>query len=241
MTGLVLVHGAWHGAWCWYKTIPALAARGIAAHAIDLPGHGLRRAEMQTLAGYAEAIAGVARGFDKPVAVLGHSMGGQAIAAAAELAPERISLAIHLAGFLPKHGESIVDQTAGDEEAILAEHLVFQDDGTIVVPDEALKLLFYADCSDDDLALAKLMLVPQAAEPSVTAITQTAERAHKVRRAYIACRDDKALGQKKQHEWAARAGVTPVVLETSHSPFFSAPGKLADAIARILSAGPTAP
>ena len=40
MSRFVLVHGAWHGAWCWEKVVPLLAARGHAARAIDLPGHG---------------------------------------------------------------------------------------------------------------------------------------------------------------------------------------------------------
>ena len=38
----VLVHGAWHGAWCWSRTIPALTAMGVSAHAINLTGVGER-------------------------------------------------------------------------------------------------------------------------------------------------------------------------------------------------------
>ena len=37
---VVLVHGAWHGAWCWQRVLAGLAQRGVSAHAIDLPGHG---------------------------------------------------------------------------------------------------------------------------------------------------------------------------------------------------------
>ncbi len=37
---VVLVHGAWHGAWCWEPAIAALAAASVTALAIDLPGHG---------------------------------------------------------------------------------------------------------------------------------------------------------------------------------------------------------
>ncbi len=62
MTPILLVHGAWHGAWCWYRMLPALRALGFTPHAIDLPGHGLRNGEPQTLAAYAEAVAGLLRG-----------------------------------------------------------------------------------------------------------------------------------------------------------------------------------
>ena len=37
---VVLVHGAWHGAWCWDRVVDGLAARGVSAFALDLPGHG---------------------------------------------------------------------------------------------------------------------------------------------------------------------------------------------------------
>ena len=37
---VVLVHGAWHGAWCWEPVVEGLARRGVAALAVDLPGHG---------------------------------------------------------------------------------------------------------------------------------------------------------------------------------------------------------
>ena len=36
----LLIHGSWHGAWCWHKIVPRLQAEGHSAHAIDLPGRG---------------------------------------------------------------------------------------------------------------------------------------------------------------------------------------------------------
>jgi pimeloyl-ACP methyl ester carboxylesterase len=36
----ILVHGGWHGAWCWNKVLPLLKEKGVNAIAIDLPGHG---------------------------------------------------------------------------------------------------------------------------------------------------------------------------------------------------------
>ncbi len=40
MSTYVLIHGSWHGAWCWYKIIPLLAQAGHTAIVLDLPGHG---------------------------------------------------------------------------------------------------------------------------------------------------------------------------------------------------------
>ena len=37
---IVLLHGSWHGAWCWHKVVPLLQARGHQVHVPDLPAHG---------------------------------------------------------------------------------------------------------------------------------------------------------------------------------------------------------
>ena len=55
----VLVHGAWHGAWCWGPAVAALAADGISAVAIDLPGHGNDPGPMGDLHGDAAHVAAV--------------------------------------------------------------------------------------------------------------------------------------------------------------------------------------
>ena len=40
MSTFVLIHGAWHGGWCWEKVKPLLTAQGHQVVAPDLPGHG---------------------------------------------------------------------------------------------------------------------------------------------------------------------------------------------------------
>ena len=77
---LLFVHGAWHGAWCWENLLPWFVARGFAAHAVSLRGHGggdgrhrLRRWSIRHyVADLAEAVASIE---GDPILV-GHSMGG---------------------------------------------------------------------------------------------------------------------------------------------------------------------
>jgi pimeloyl-ACP methyl ester carboxylesterase len=52
----VLVHGGFHAAWCWERTIAALEALGHVGVAVDLPGHGARVDEESTLADRRDAI-----------------------------------------------------------------------------------------------------------------------------------------------------------------------------------------
>ena len=62
MANFLLIHGAWHGAWCWHKVIPAIEALGHQAIAIDLPSHGRDKTPVAeaTLESYARKVADVA-------------------------------------------------------------------------------------------------------------------------------------------------------------------------------------
>lgn len=232
-THIVLVHGAWHGAWCWYRMLPALRALGFTPHAIDLPGHGLRNGEPQTLAAYAEAVAGLLRGLPEPALLVGHSMGGGVISATAELVPERISNLVYLCALALLPGDSIFGVAGGDTESILAGYMQPGADGRIVVADEGIRPCFYEDCTDADIALAKLLLVPQSPEPFGAVPELTEARFGRVPRSYIVCEQDKAIGPKKQRWLAERAKAETVAIDTSHSPFFSAPAELAATIRRL--------
>jgi len=75
----VLVHGAWHGAWCWEPAVAALAADGISAVAIDLPGHGNDPGPMGDLHGDAAHVAAVLDALSGPVVLVGHAYGGAVI------------------------------------------------------------------------------------------------------------------------------------------------------------------
>ena len=77
---VVLVHGAWHAAWCWEAWADRLATAGYEVHAPDLSGHGgspgregLNRLRLRD---YAEDVASVVAGLDAPPVLVGHSMGG---------------------------------------------------------------------------------------------------------------------------------------------------------------------
>lgn len=234
MAHILLVHGAWHGAWCWYRLIPELEARGFTVHAVDLPGHGLRVGEAQSLPAYAQAVADALEALPEPAILLGHSMGGQVISAAAERAPDRVSRLVYLCAFLTG-GLSLLDASADDPEGITGQFIRPRPDGLLEVADEGLRPTFYADCGEADLALARLLLTPQSIEPLAAPVTLTPERYGRVPRSYIVCDQDRALGPTRQRQFAERGEVSKqAVLNTSHSPFFSAPGLLADAVVSVV-------
>ena len=228
---ILLVHGAWHGAWCWHEVSARLKATGHLVAAIDLPGHGPRQAEAASIESYGAAVAEALRQADGPAAVFGHSMGGIAISAGAECLPERIRSLIYLCAFAPLDGDSLSTLAADDSAAVLSSHLAVLDDGRFIVKDEGLEPSFYADCSEAQIELARLSLTPQQAAPLGSPLSLSQARFGTLRKAYIFCEHDRAIGFAKQRAMAERAGITATrTLATSHSPFFSAPDALVKAI-----------
>lgn len=79
---LVLVHGAWHGAWCWDGVAEDLRARGREVHAITLPFHdqpGDRSRIWATARSYVAKVADIVGELDRPPILAGHSMGGYVV------------------------------------------------------------------------------------------------------------------------------------------------------------------
>ncbi|GAA3389464.1 alpha/beta fold hydrolase [Cryptosporangium minutisporangium] len=125
---LLLLHGFWHGSWCWSEVLPRLAAAGRRAAAVDMAGHGLRArrpafarrspADAQAQATEVSPVADVdldhagdlliaqiqQLGGGRPVVVVAHSAGGFVLTRAAQQAPELIAHAVYLAAFMPASG-----------------------------------------------------------------------------------------------------------------------------------------
>lgn len=80
-TPVLFVHGSWHGAWCWENFSPYFASRGYRSYAVSLRGHG-NSAGREGIRWYSADhdymadVAQIARTFDTPPVIVGHSMGG---------------------------------------------------------------------------------------------------------------------------------------------------------------------
>jgi pimeloyl-ACP methyl ester carboxylesterase len=110
MADFVLVHGAWHGAWCWKKILPGLWSAGHRAFAVTLSGTGERAHQLSadiTLRTHVDDAAAVIEAEELQHAiVVGHSYGGMVITALADRMPERIARLVYLDAVVPLPGES---------------------------------------------------------------------------------------------------------------------------------------
>lgn len=231
MTIYVLVHGAWHGSWCWDKVVPLLKMKGHKVVTPNLPGYGGDKTPIHeiTLEAYAEKICKVLDGQSEPVILVGHSMSGIAISQAAEYQPDMVKTLVYLSAFLLREGECLLEVAQEDHEQMVAPNLVLSKDGSYVtVQEDVIKDAFYGDCSDDDVVRAMSLLVPQATAPLGTPIHVTQTHFGQIPRVYVECLYDRALSPSTQKKMYTATPCQQVLsLKTSHSPFLSAPEALA--------------
>jgi pimeloyl-ACP methyl ester carboxylesterase len=234
---VVLVHGAWHGAWCWSKVVPLLEAEGIPVVAVDLPGHGDRPGPPGDLYDAAAHVRAVLDEIDGPAVVCGHSYGGAVITQATAERPDVTQL-VYLAALMPDVGESCGStlpgvEVAGWDESVLTVEgaIVLGDDGTNTVEPEAAVAALYADCSEDDVEFALSHLCAQ----SVASLGQPLTEAgwHDIPATYVICTEDRAVVPAFQRAMATARATTVVELPTSHSPFFSQPEAVAELLAQL--------
>jgi pimeloyl-ACP methyl ester carboxylesterase len=96
MAVFVLVHGAWHGAWCWERVLPLLEQRGHRVLAPDLPGMGRDPTPLAaiTLDGWARFVVDLVGRQAEPVILVGHSRGGAVTSQAADRVPDRVAILV---------------------------------------------------------------------------------------------------------------------------------------------------
>ena len=233
----VLVHGAWHGAWCWEKVTPLLAGMGHRAHTLDLPGLGSDPTPIAgiTLDSYVNAVRDLILSIDGPVVLVGHSMGGLVITQTAERVPDRVQALGYLAAFSPRDGESLFDYAMADTESHVTRfHVVNEEEGYFTVPEDRLPACFYGMCSAEDTRNAIARLRPQPLAPLVQPVGISGENYGRVRRCYIECTQDQALTWPMQKKMLHNARLDELLtLETDHSPFYSCPEELAACLARL--------
>jgi pimeloyl-ACP methyl ester carboxylesterase len=240
MSTFVLVHGAWHGAWCWHEVVPRLEAAGHAVHTPDLPAHGIDETPVEeaTLDAYVDRVAGTLDAVDDeagPVILVGHSMGGAVVSLVAERHPEAVDRLVYLTAFLLGDGQTLLDVAQNDAEAVVIPNLeVDEERGASMVAEEVLVEAFYADCSEAHVALARRLLRPEPLSVFETPVEVSDDRFGSVPLTYVECTADNAISPTAQAEmretWPPDEHVS---LETSHSAFFAAPDDLTEVLVSV--------
>ena len=223
---IVLVHGAWHGAWCWSAVQAELDRRGLPSYAVDLPGHGASTLPLGDLHGDAAHVAASIDALDRDVVLVGHSYGG-AVISEASVRTGRARHLVYLTAFVPAAGQSLLDrlQSMPPIHTPLSDAVVAHEDGTSTVDPDGAALAFYGLCPPEVAAAAIARLCPQ---PLATFRQPTTGAGWtSIPSTYVCCDADQAIPMEHQRAMAASCAEVHTI-HADHSPFVSAVGVTCD-------------
>jgi pimeloyl-ACP methyl ester carboxylesterase len=237
MANFVLVHGAWHGAWCWRRVVDALQAQGHRAHAVTLTGVGERVHLMSSLITLETHIADVANAIVaeelEQVVLAVHSYAGMLGTAIADRMPERLRHLVYVDAVVPRPGESWSSTHASaTREARLAAAQA-SPDYSFPAPDPSVFGL-----ADEDHAWVKRRQTPHPGHTYQAALQFDPQRVASVPRTFVDCvkprlgtidsiRPRVRDSRYWDGAWVGGGGMRIVELETGHDPMISAPADLA--------------
>ncbi|WOH10062.1 hypothetical protein DCAR_0729523 [Daucus carota subsp. sativus] len=202
----VLVHGACHGAWCWYKLATLLRSAGHKVTVPDLAASGANPKKVQEVNSFSvyleplmEFMASLLA--DEKVVLVGHSMGGVALSVAMERFPEKVSVAVFTTAFMLNPDLNLLTISEKVEKNIDSnmDSQVMFDDGLDKRPTSFLfgpKMLeskVYQLSPPEDLTLASMLVRPHPTNTDPNSLEETKvtkERFGSVRRVYVVADQD---------------------------------------------------
>ena len=238
MATFVMIHGAWHGGWCFDSLRPLIEAAGHQMIAPDLPGMGGSDAELAavTLTGWTDFVSEICRISSQPVILCGHSRGGIVISETAERVPEHVAALVYICAMLLPNGQSRA--TWRDKAEPNPAFVAIQQphpSGHAKTIDAANAAPVFAQLSPPhEVAAAFARLVAEPDGPRTEALNLTEARFGSVPRHYVECLHDRTIpiaDQRLMQSLSPCATVTS--LDADHSPFLSTPRELADTLISI--------
>lgn len=246
----VLVHGAHHGAWCWYKLIDRLQKAGHHVTALDMASAGQHPADANSIATFeqynqplTDFFLSLPENDPSKVVMIGHSMGGLSCLQMAETFVHRIGLLIYDAAVLLPSGVSAMD--CGDlTELVYVDTPVSKaiqynfgngadkPPTSLHIASPSLGDIFYTDWDSQDVVLAAMLLRPVPAGMLATPITYTEARYGQVPKVYIKHLRDNAFRVPAQEWVIANAGPfnEVVQLDAGHCSFHAQVGDFAQLV-----------
>jgi pimeloyl-ACP methyl ester carboxylesterase len=234
---IVLVHGAWMGAWAWDDVKADLEARGATVTAVELPAHGADQTPLPsvTLRSYIDTVEVALDAARKPVMLVGHSMGGIVVTQAADERADQLDRLVYVTAFVPKDGDSLLSLSMQDPDSELGTALAVEmDRGLAAVAADRITDVFCADCDVAAAARLAANYRDEPLEPFVEPARLTAGGWNRVPKFYMYADDDHAISPLNQAQMTAGVDWRATsAIPTSHSPFLSVPATVADKLSEF--------
>lgn len=234
---ILLIHGAWEGAWSWEQTTENLEGNGHIVKAIDLPGHGDDKTPISEIdmALYANRVKKELGKIDGQVILVAHSFGGFIITKAAEEMPEKIEKLVYVASAIPYESKTALEVFEEDKGSEFLENLIFSEDKSIATMSrETIKDIIFTGATDAQIDAVLPKLVAQATKPFFEQVITTPENFGRLPKAYVETTLDRVVTIKGQRHIQKMVGIDEVItLERGHVPLETAPRELAAALNTI--------
>jgi len=233
----VLVHGAWHGGWCWRKVRAKLKASGADVHTPTLTGLGERAHLASREIGLDTHVADVVAVLESEdlsdVVLVGHSYGGIVVSAAADRAAARVARLVYLDAVVPRDGECLYDRAPPHLKTHFEEQARVAGEGWRV-PASVMTPQFLGLKTEEDVHWVIPKLAPHPIRTFREAVRLSAQFPQ-MPRTYINCIGDKPLGQPRTVQ---ADGIEDYhEIRTGHDAMVTAPDDVAALLRRAAQLG----
>jgi pimeloyl-ACP methyl ester carboxylesterase len=231
----VLVHGAWHGAWCWGAVVNQLERLGDRAYAVDLPGHGMSEVDRATVTfdSYVNSVAKFIEDRNLSNVVLaGHSLGGLTIPNVAAKIPKRIKRVVWVTAIVMLDGEAL----GNPADSPLAAIANARPDRSIPLEmmGEAFLKGLTSDMSQPMIDYVMAAVCPQPVAPMITPVPMKGYFDTGIPSSYLVCEDDvtPVAGAPNWHPHFSNRLKNPTLkfLKSGHEVMFTHPVECAQAL-----------
>jgi pimeloyl-ACP methyl ester carboxylesterase len=233
----ILVHGMFHGGWCWDRIERRLRRAGHEVVAPDLAGCGSDKTPVAdvSLDRWVTDVSNLVKGDSQKAILVGHSRGGLVVSQVAERTSPNVAAIVYLTALMLPDGmaamelPAILTEEGFDNSSVsLGVGFGMSPDGQSMFAQENLVEAFYSNCSEEDRAFAIPRLGPEAIAPTMTKLSLTASRWGSLPRIYIETTRDNTLPIEAQRAMIARSKPTEVhSLDADHMPIFNDVERLA--------------
>ena len=238
---IVLVHGAWGGAWIWRRVLGPLRAAGHAVHAVTLTGDGerahLRQPGIRLATHIADVVGLVLAEELSGVVLVGHSYGGMVVTGAADRLldtdPQAVRQLVYIDAMVPLPGEGWGDKHSA--EVVAARTAAAQANGHALPPPDPID--FGITGADRDWLQRRQ--VPHPFGPYRDPLHFNGDRWARLPRSFIDCVQPAYPSIAAMRERVrAMPGFKVIEMQTGHCPMVSQPQQLVQHLLALAAAGP---
>ena len=232
----VLLHGAWHGGWCWDGVIKALENAGHTAEAPTMPGHHPEHDRSGIkFDHYVDGIVSVLEQQPAPVVLVGHSSAGFLMQAAAPKAAEKISQMVFHNAFILPDGKCQFDLVPPEVAEGMTAAAKGSPDNCVPVDEDFVRNALMGDASVETQDALIGNLVPQPIAIFTTSVSTGDFEALSIPKSVLFCKDDASLPPGAYLGMAQGLGEYDVIeLDGGHETLFINPAAVADGILKAL-------